>query len=456
MSIFLLRSVWATVALGALAVGSYGDTFEADRWYNWHQWRGPDGSGVARHGSPPIEWSEQKNIKWKVPIPGKGSGSPIVWKDRIFLLSAIETPRKAAAVAEIPSPESRPRGRRGGFGNNTAPTSFYQFAVICLDRETGRQLWRQVAVEAVPHEPGHATNTYASSSPVTNGEFVFASFGSRGLFCYDLNGELQWQRDLGEMQTRNAFGEGASPALYGDSLIVNWDHEGPSFIAALDARTGHIRWQVDRDEPTTWATPLIVEHGGRVQVVVHGTNRARAYDLATGEVIWECGGQATNPIASPIVMDGIAYCTTGHRGYATIAIPLSAAGDITDSQKVVWSRDDAGSYVASPTLYDGWLYFTKSRDAILLAVDAKTGETVIDESRLSGLSTLYASLVAADGRIYVVDRNGTAVVLRHAPQLEILATNQLDEGIDASPAIVGDQMFLRGEHHLYCIEDDGE
>ena len=269
-----------------------------------------------------------------------------------------------------------------------------------------------------------------------------------------MNGTEIWKRDLGDMQTRNGFGEGSSPTLHGNTLVVPWDHEGPSFIAALNAATGETRWKVDRDEPTTWATPLVVEHAGRTQVITNGTVRVRSYDLATGELIWECGGQATNPIPSPVALDGVAFCMTGYRGYAVYALPLDATGDISDTQRILWHRTDTGPYISSPVLYGGQVYVTKSREAILSSFDAKSGTPVFGPRRLPGLGKLYSSPVATADRIYFTDRNGTTLVIKHGTELDVLATNKLDEGIDASLAIVGDQLFVRGERHLYCIAAD--
>jgi outer membrane protein assembly factor BamB len=405
-------------------VAGQGDDFESQRAGNWHQWRGPYADGVAALGDPPVEWGEQRNVRWKTAIPGRGSASPVIWNDQVFLLTAVPQ-------------------------ENTQ-----RFVVMCLDRATGKILWERVAIETTPRERLHPTNTHASASAITNGKRVYASFGSYGVYCYDMAGNLQWQRDLGDMQTRNEFGEGASPALHGDTLVVNWDHEAEDFIVALNAQTGEVRWKQDRDEPTTWATPLIVSHEGRVQVVTNGNNRARSYDLETGELLWECGGQAMNPIPSPVTLDGVAYCMTGFRGYAAFAIPLGVRGDVTDSDKILWSKSDGTPYISSPVLYKGTLYYTKGRDAILSSVDAKTGEVLIDQKRLQGLDTMYASPVAAADRIYWMSRNGTGVVIRHGKELEILATNKLDEGVDASPAIMGKQMFVRGERSLYCLEDE--
>lgn len=411
---------------------------------NWHRWRGPNADGSSVTADPPIHWGEDKNIKWKVEIPGKGSSTPIIWEENIIVLTAIPTDRQDESAKKPPQVEPFQ------FGTGPQPTNYYQFVLLCYDRETGTEKWRSVAVEAVPHEPGHATNTYASSSPVTDGKQIFVSFGSHGIFCFDFNGRPIWKRELGKMRTRRGFGEATSPALHAGILVVPWDHEDQSFIAALDAKTGELKWKTDRDEPSTWATPLIVDHGGKTQVVTNG-NTVRSYDLETGEQIWQCGGQVSNPIPTPVATDGVVYCMTGYRGNAAYAISLDAKGDVTNSSSVLWSRDDAAPYVTSPALYKGQLYFTKSLGNILTSVDGKTGEILIEQTRINGINKVYASPVAAADRIYITSREGTTVVIRHAKQLEVLATNQLGETIDASPAIVDNEMFLRGEKHLFCV-----
>ena len=486
---------WVGIVV-ALVVCFTGGTLLADelseqRLQNWHQFRGPLGTGVAPLGNPPTEWSETKNIKWKVPIPGRGSASPIVWGDRIFILTAVKTERtKDAADTTTHLPTARfqrvaysperllaqrenrrgdgqrgpGRGGRGGGGGRggrgfgiEAPVNYHEFVVMCINRHTGETIWQKTAAEIVPHEGHHQTGSFASSSPFTDGTHLYVSFGSRGIFCYDLEGNLKWQKDLGDMRTRNSFGEGASPTVSGDTLVMNWDHEEDSFIVALDARTGDEKWRKSRDEVSTWATPLVVEAAGRKQVVTSGMNRVRSYDLATGELIWECGGLGTNPIATPVVIDGIAICMTGHQEPAAVAVPLDARGDVTGTDKVTWYIDDGSTpYVASPVLYDGLLYFTKNRNAILSSIDAKTGEFVINQKRLPEMESVYASPVAAAGRIYFPSREGNTVVVKHGRELEVLATNALDEqAIDATPAIVGNDLILRGESHLYCISAGG-
>jgi outer membrane protein assembly factor BamB len=345
------------------------------------------------------------------------------------------------------------RGFRGRFGGQR-PTNFYQFVVLCIDRNTGKTVWQRTAREVVPHEGHHQTGSFASASPVTDGKLLYASFGSRGVYCYDLAGNPQWDKNLGEMQIRMSFGEGSSPALWGDSLVVNWDHEGDSFIVALDARTGDEKWRVPRDESSTWATPLIVESDGRTQVVTTGSNRVRSYDLSNGDLIWECGGLGSNPIACPVVYEGLAIAMSGHHDPAGVAVPLSARGDVTDTDEIAWQIQGSTPYVSSPLLYDDTLYFVKSRNAIFSSANAKTGEPMVDQERLPEMDSIYSSPVGADGRIYLSSREGTTHVLKHGPEFEILATNVLDEPIDASPAIVGKELILRSEGHLFCIAEE--
>jgi outer membrane protein assembly factor BamB len=413
---------------------------------NWAQWRGPLATGMAPKADPPLRWDATTNVKWKAAIPGLGSSTPIVWGDQVFVLTAVDT-GKEADPKDIPKPDP-------GFETKTKPAkTYHQFVVLCYDRNTGKVRWQKTAVETVPHEGRHPTHTYAASSPITDGKFLYVNFGSRGVYCYDLAGELKWKRDLGRMHTRFGWGEGASPALHGDALVVPWDQEKDSFIVCLDAKTGEIRWKVNRDEPTSWATPLIVEHNGKTQVVVNGTKRVRSYDLANGKVLWECGGQTTNAIPSPVTADGIAYCMSGYRGAAAFAIPLDAKGDITGSDKVRWQYARNTPYVPSPLLADGRLYFTQANNGLLTCVDLKTGKPILERERLPTVDSLYASPLGAKDRIYLTGRDGTTLVLKRGDKVEVLATNRLGEGIDASPVAVGKQLFLRGEKHLFCIEN---
>jgi outer membrane protein assembly factor BamB len=450
-----MKSVLAFVALiCALSFLMGMDDAGSDYDRYWPQWRGPRATGVAPYGNPPVEWSEQKNLRWKIEIPGKGLASPIVWDDKIFILTAIETDKliqPQAGDETQPEETGNRRGRRGGI----QPSNVLKFGVMAINRRDGKFLWQRTAREEAPHEGTHDTGSWASPSGVTDGTYFFAYFGSRGLYCYDLRGKLRWEKDFGDMATRNSFGEGSSPALYGNTLVVNWDHEGQSFVVALDKNTGKELWRADRDEPTSWATPLIVEHNGKPQVIVSATNRVRSYDLAAGNLIWECGGMTVNSIPSPVHEDGIVYVTSGFRGSSLQAIRLAdAKGDITGSKAVIWKHDRDTPYVPSPLLYKDNLYFLKVNTEILSCFNAKTGEAYYSQQRLEGIQGVYASPVAASDRIYFAGRNGASVVIKHGSTLEVLATNTLDDKFDASPAIVGDQLFLRGHKYLYCIASD--
>lgn len=420
-----------------------------DKPNNWANWRGPNYDGSLEGVNPPISWSAEENIRWKVAVPGEGKSTPIIWGDRIYLLSAINTDRPAGAQANAPAAEA---GGRGGFGgmNKPQPSTIYEFVVLAYNRHDGQEVWRTVVNETVPHEAGHSTNSHASFSPVTDGKHIFASFGSQGVYCLTMEGDVVWSRDLGKMQTRNAFGEGGSPALHANKLIVPWDHEGPSALIALDARNGETLWSTERDEPSAWATPLIVEVGGKTQIVTNGTT-VRSYDFEDGKLLWECGGQVANPIPTPVRVNDFVICMTGYRGNAIYALPFDASGDLTGTDKVRWHRTDAAPYVASPTLYKGRLYFTKSRDGIMSSVDAQTGKVIIPEHRISGIRDIYASPVAAADRIYFTSREGVTTVVKHSDTYEELSVNKLGEAVDASPAISGDQIFIRGAEHLYCI-----
>lgn len=414
---------------------------------NWHQFRGPLASGVAPQGNPPTEWSETKNVRWKAEIPGVGSSTPIVWNDKVFLLTAIETDRADPA---LPEPKDQPMRQFG----IVFPHKFHQFVVLCLDRATGKPLWQRTATELVPHEGVHPDNDFASATPITDGKRLWVSFGSRGVYCYDLDGNKIWEKDFGDLQTRLSFGEGSSPALHGGTLVTTWDHDGQSFIIAQDAGTGEVRWRKDRDEKSAWATPLIIEGNGRTQVITNASTKVRSYDLATGEVLWECGGQVGNVTPAPVANNKLVFCMSGYRGSALYALPLDQSGDLTDSDKIVWKASRGTPYIPSPLLYDNRLYFTQSNDGLLTCLDAATGKELIDRTRLPEIRKIYSSPVGAAGRVYLTSREGTTLVIKHADMFEVLATNKLDEPIDASAAIAGKELFLRGTKHLYCLAEN--
>ena len=405
----------------------------------WAQWRGPYATGVSKFANPPTEWSETKNIRWKVEIPGRGSSSPVIWGDRIYVLSAVP------AGASGPSAH-QPRG-------GVTPRDVHRFVVLAIDRRSGRTIWERTAAEAKPHEASHQENgTYASSSAITDGKRVYAWFESQGMYVYDMDGTLLWSKDLGDKTMRNQFGEGSTPVLAGDRLVIVWDHLGGSFIVSLDAASGRELWRQTRDEIDTWATPLVVEQGGHKQAIVPGKNKIRSYDLETGAIVWESKGTTMNPIPSPVFGDGMVFVTSGFQGNNLKAIRLaSAKGDITSTESIVWTLDRDTPYVPSPLLYDNVLYLLKTNSGILSAFDAPTGKPHYQLQRLDGLPEVFSSPVGANGRVYIAARDGVTHVIRHGSTYELIAKNKLDDGFDASPALVGDAIYLRGYQNLYCI-----
>lgn len=411
---------------------------------NWPQWRGPLATGVAPHGDPPVEWSDQKNVRWKVALPGRGHGTPIVWGDRVFV-----------TAAEPFGPKLKPRkSGRPGAHDNLAVSQKHRFIAMAIDRTTGKFVWQKTLGEALPEEGAHYTASLASASPVADSKHVFAFFGSYGLFCLDHGGKVIWRKDLGRMHTKHGHGEGASPVLHGRRLVVNWDHEGESFIVALDKTSGRELWRRKRGEVTSWATPIVVEHGGIPQLIVSGTSRVRAYDLANGRTLWECGGLSANIVASPVYSNGIVIAGSSYEKKAMLAIKLDGAkGDITDTKQVVWSRRRGTPYVPSPLLYNNALYFHAHYQSVLTRVDARTGEEKPGPFRLPGISNVYASAVGAAGRVYVTDLEGTTLVFTNEDSPKILARNVLDDRFNASAAIAGNDLFLRGEKRLYCLAE---
>ncbi|MBY0228291.1 MAG: PQQ-binding-like beta-propeller repeat protein [Gemmataceae bacterium] len=411
---------------------------------DWPAWRGPDADGAAA-GDPPVSWSATKNVAWKRELPGQGASTPIVAGGLVIVTAALDTKRKGE-VPVIEPPEgadlSSPRWKR-----MTRPTgTWHEFLVLAFDAETGKERWRRKVAEKVPHEGKHDTHTYAAGSAVSDGKRVWASFGSFGTYCLTTGGKVLWERDLGRLQTRLGWGESVTPLLHGGRLYVAHDHEGPSALFCLDAATGKTLWKADRDEPSNWTTPAVAMVDGKAQVILPGTRKVRAYDAATGKELWQRPGLTVNAIPSAIVRDGVAYVMAGYRGSAGYALKLGA------EPEVLWKLDRATPYVPSPLLSKDRLWFTSTNEPVLTTVDIRTGKPVIDRARLPGLRQLYASPTSAGGKVYVADRDGTTLVLKEGDKLEVLATNKLGEGIDASPVVVGKRLYLRGAKHLWCLE----
>ena len=397
---------------------------------HWPQWRGPFFNGMAR-GDAPSVWSDTTNIKWKTEIPGRGFSTPAIWGDRIFVTTAIPTGSGAGTVVE------------------------QRFEVLSLDRKTGKIIWQKTARTAMPHEGYHrAYGSFASNSPVTDGKYVYASFGSRGIYAYDFNGKLIWEKDLGvQMKMRLAFGEGTAPLLFGDRLFVVFDHEGESFMVALDKRTGKELWRVSRNERSSWSTPLAVEHNGRTEIVVSATNRVRSYDPETGKVLWESGGLGANVIPVPVHQNGVVYVMSGYRDPKLMAIKLGRQGDLTGSDAIVWSHTRGLAYTASPVLHEGKLYVVTD-NGMLSAFNATTGETYYAQTRLPKGYNLKASPIGANGKLYLATEDGDVVVVKMGEKFEILSTNTLtDQVFIATPVIAAGELYLRSKTTLFCIAE---
>jgi outer membrane protein assembly factor BamB len=438
------KNLIIAIGIALLPLSGFSAEKNLDPLDQWAQWRGPLGTGVAPRGNPPLEWSEEKNIRWKTSINGKGQSTPVIWGNHILITTAEEY-----GDPEIDHYEE-PHGAHG----NMDPLRKQKFIVMDIGRSTGKIRWQKIVSDERPHESTHTTGSWASHSVVTDGERLFAYFGSRGIYCLDMNGELQWKKDLGDKKVLHGHGEGSSPALHGDSLIINWDHEGESFVIVLDKKTGRKRWKASRDEISSWSTPLVVEHGGKTQVIISATKRVRAYDLSDGSVLWECGGLSQNVVASPVSADGFVYVGSSYRIQSMFAVRLEGAkGDITGTDAVAWGIDSFTPYVPSPLLYGDRLYFLRHLYGIITCLEAQSGKPLFGPSRIRGLHSVFASPVGAADRVYITGRSGTTTVMKNSNEYEILATNYLDDSFTASPAIAGKELFLRGEQYLYCIAE---
>ena len=394
---------------------------------DWPRWRGPNDDGMAR-GDAPLRWSDNEHIAWKATVPGRGFSTPVVWGDRIFLTTAVPAAGTTGGLVE------------------------HKFTVLAYTRKTGKVLWEKVARVATPHQPHHAQyGSFASNSPLTDGKYVFAFFGSRGLYCYTLSGELVWQKDFGQLRMYNNFGEGAWTALDGDKLVVVLDQEGESFLIALDKSTGRELWRTPRQGNTNWSGPYITSHKGRKQIIVSASREACAYDLETGKQIWSAKGLGQNTIPSPVAADGMVFVMSGFRNPNLLAIRMGGEGDLTGTDAIVWQNQRGNSYTASPVLYDGKLYFITDT-GMLSCFDAKTGQAYYQQQRLPKPYSFKASPVGANGKLYLASETDDVIVVRMGEKFEVLATNTLkDQAFIGSPAIVDGEIYLRGQNTLFCI-----
>jgi len=418
---------------------------------DWPQWRGLNNDGMAR-GDAPHEWSDTKNVAWRVGIPGRGNSSPVIWGDKLFLTTAVPTEDAPAAATTTATPEPRRQGRGPGGGANAGRE--HKFVVMCLDRRNGKVLWERVAKVATTHEGHHHQyGSFASNTPVTDGKNVYAFFGSRGIYCYDLSGKLVWEKAFQPMRMRLGFGEGVAAVLDGNSLYLKFDQEQGSFLVALDKQTGKEIWRVSRDEGSSWSPPLIVTHKGRKQMVVSASTKVRSYDPATGKLIWECAGLGSNVIPAPVINGGVVYVMSGHREPNLLAIQLGREGDLTGTDAVLWTNNRGNSYTGSPVLHDGKLYFVTD-SGLITCLDARTGKAHYQQQRLPRSYNFKSSPVGANGKLYLATEEGDVVVVKMGEKYEVLAVNTLtDQMFIATPAIAGGSIYLRSQEALYCIRN---
>lgn len=442
----LFRRISTALVIGfLLTVTLLNLTSTASAVANWPQWRGPSGLGISPEKNLPTRWSPTKNIKWKTPIAGRAHSSPIVWRNKIFLTTAIEGPLVPGARAvkhmdgekEFLHPDSIGADRK------------HTMKVICLNGETGKVLWEQTAFEGTPYDNRHRKSSYAASTPVTDGKRVYAFFGTEGLYAYDMSGKLLWKAGLGKLGTVG-MGTGTSPILYENLLILQCDEENgaASFIVALDKKTGKEVWKNPRKVQVSWATPVVVRAAKRTELITSGTEAIIAYDPASGKELWRHKGVESNAIPSPVSNREMVFITAGFPAKIAMAIPLGRAGDLADS--VSWKYAKGTAYVPSPILYGDYLYLTTDR-GILTCLDARTGEVKYEGGRVPVPATFTASPVAFDGKILLTSEDGDTFMVKAGPKHEILGTNSVGEPVYASPAIANGKIFIRGEKNLYCI-----
>jgi outer membrane protein assembly factor BamB len=427
---------------------------------NWPQWRGPSGLGISAATDYPEEWSPTKNIAWKTPVPGRGLSAPVVWGERLFITTAI----KGEQVPGRKAPEHLDFQRKPGYLHPDSEAVDYKHVlkVLAFDTRTGKQLWEQTAYDGLMYDNRHKRNTYASPTVVTDGKLVYAFFEAAGLYAYDMNGkpawkrapetkngEIDWKTSLGPI-AKAGLGPGTSPVLFENTLILQIDQEmgDGSAILALDKSNGKELWRTPRTTRRSWATPLLVNVGDRIELIASGAEVVISYDPKTGKELWRSRGMQSHPIPSPVSGNGLVYLTAGSGAKRTIAFKPGANGDVTN-ENVVWSYDKGAPYVPSPLLLGQYLYLMNERGQTT-CLDALTGEMKY-EARPPVPATFMASMVAYGDRILQMSEDGDTFVVKAGPTHEIIRTNSVGEPVFASPALAGGTIYVRGDQHLFAI-----
>jgi len=466
----LARKLGQTIAccLVTLLLVGFTGAQDSDSANNWGNFRGPNFNGVSSTAKPPTEWTAEKNVAWKVAIPGAGSSSPVIWGDKVFLTTAINKQPDLKKPPRMSRRDLYTKFDKDGDGQlndeeRSAAQDFiieransglatHQFVVLCFDRKSGEKIWEKAVNERKPITGHHPDGNYAAASPVTDGKNLFVNFGSMGLYCFDLEGNEIWKRtDLGEMKTRGGFGEGSSVAITDELVILPWDHEGQSKIEALNRKTGETVWKKDRDEPSAWATPVIANVGGKAQILQAGDSFTRGYDLKTGDELWRSSGLSLRPVSTPVVHKNLGIFSAFRQGATLNAYYLDKSGDISD--KPAWKITAHSSDCPSLLLSENRLFYVSGNTGAFSCSNADDGSAFFPTQRLKGISGIYSSPVAADGKVFITGRSGKSVVIKDQEEFEMVAQNDVGEPVDATMALVGNQIFIRGKNHLFCIQE---
>lgn len=420
---------------------------------NWPGFRGPNASGIAEGFSTPLSWDieKPKNIKWKITIPGLGHSSPAIYGNRIFITTAI-------------SGKKDPEMKVGLYGsiNPVEDDTVHEWKVFCIDKNSGKILWEKTSHKGVPEVKRHPKATHANSTPFTDGKYVAAFFGSEGLFCYDMDGKLLWEKDFGVLESsffrfHNAqWGFASSPVIHKGVVVVQCDVLKDSFVAALDIKTGKEIWRTPRDEYPTWGTPTVHEAGDKTQIIVNGYKHIGGYDFKTGKEIWKMKGGGDIPVPTPVVAHGMVFINNAHGKMSPIyAVKLKARGDITlkklerSNKYIAWSIVRGGAYMQTPLIYGDYLY-NLSGNGSISCFKAKTGEKVYKE-KVGKMDSFSASGVAADGKLYFPSEGGKIYVVKAGPDFELLSTNAMNDICMATPAISEGTLFFRTHHYLVAV-----
>ncbi|MDV6033741.1 MAG: PQQ-binding-like beta-propeller repeat protein [Phycisphaera sp. RhM] len=420
---------------------------------NWSRFRGPDATGVvADDPRLPTKWDQTENVAWSIEVPGQGWGSPIVVGKRVFVSSVV-------ADEENIQPQ---KGLYLGKGVRDPAKGIHHWMVYCFDLNSGKELWRHEAKTGRPVVPRHPKSSYAAETPTTDGQRLYVLFGDVGLYCYSLDGEPLWSREIEPRKTNLDYGAAASPVVHDGQVIVVYDNLESSWIAAFDAKTGEEKWRTPRDETHSWATPLVWEHDQRTEIVVTGRKKNRSYSLR-GDLLWEFDGDmSVLVIPSPFAAHGYCYLASGYVGDShrpTFAVRPGASGDITPegdfaaSEFIQWYQPTASPYNTSQIVYGDYLY-TVYDQGFMTCHDAKTGEEVYGKRRFSPSGSFTASPWAYDGKVFCLSEDGLTYVVQAGRDFEILHTNPLDELCIATPSIADGRLLIRTLTKLVCITND--